>query len=257
MNTTDLLEARSERGTPRGAVAVISAARTMAPLVMLDDEATRSGGRRSRVVMVVAALAAMTGALVLVDRDEIGEVTTTERVPTAVTGVSGAVLAPDAEGVSFSVLVYGEGAVFGSNVETEPASGPCELVVVRLDSVSEAVGYCQDDDPPEATSLSEARFDGSGGWSLRGRNFEIMAGRMAPDAFPVGTMIEAELYSGQTAATPFRSDGRFLKAVELESEPQGHWDTSFRPLVWRAVAPDGTVLDSYTIILPTYPVPGP
>lgn len=276
MNTADLFVNRAERGTARGADSVMAAARSFVPTV----EAERHTGSKNRpvrlVVLACVMVSGIVASVVLLSRGHTSVVTTTNQPVAAArdqpTGADGPgnvargdattansetfEAAPDAEGVTISVITYEAGELFGSNIDVEPTDGPCELVVYSLEGVSRNTGHCVDDDPSQAMSLSEAELGGTV-LTLRGRLFQIIDGRLAPDAFPSGTSIQADMHDGRVAVMAIRPDGRFFKVVELESEPGRGADVALVPLVWRAVAQNGSVLDTHTVVRPDYPIPGP
>ncbi len=141
-------------------------------------------------------------------------------------------------------------------VEYDSSLGRCEDLVVSLDGETASVGHCGDADAGEGASLSNASLSG-GGVSLNGRFLQILQGRVSTDAFPSGTTIEAELIDGRLVVMPIRVDGRFFRVAELTRAPSGDDDTLLLPAEWRAVAPDGSVLETYVSVVPVFPVEGP
>jgi len=141
-------------------------------------------------------------------------------------------------------------------VEYDSSLGRCEDLIIGLDGETASVGHCGESTGSSATSLSNASLSG-GGVSLNGRFLQVIQGRVSPDAFPSGTTIEAELIDGRLVVMPIRTDGRFFRVAELTSAPSGDDDTLLLPAEWRAVAPDGSVLETYASVVPVFPVEGP
>ncbi len=141
-------------------------------------------------------------------------------------------------------------------VEYDSSLGRCEDLVISLDGETASVGHCGESTGSRATSLSSASLSG-GGVSLNGRFLQIIQGRVSTDAFPSGTTIQAELIDGRLVVMPIRTDGRFFRVAELTSAPSGDDDTLLLPAEWRAVAADGSVLETYVSVVPTFPIAGP
>lgn len=141
-------------------------------------------------------------------------------------------------------------------VEYDSSLGRCEDLVIGLDGETASVGHCGESTGGTAISLSSASLSG-GGVSLNGRFLQVIQGRVSTDAFPSGTTIEAELIDGRLVVMPIRTDGRFFRVAELTRAPSGDDDTLLLPAEWRAVAPDGSVLETYASVVPVFPVEGP
>ena len=140
-------------------------------------------------------------------------------------------------------------------VEYDSSLGRCEDLVVSLDGETASVGHCGESTGSTATSLSNASLSG-GGVSLNGRFLQVIQGRVSPDAFPPGTTIQAELIDGRLVVMSIRADGRFFRVAELVTAPSGDDDTLLLPSEWRAVAADGSIIETYVSVVPTFPVEG-
>jgi len=147
---------------------------------------------------------------------------------------------------TFSGVVAGIEGLTVERVEYDSSVGRCEDIVLTLDSgESGSVGGCGGEDSEPGRSLSEAARS-SGGVVLADRRFAIFGGTLAPDTFASGTRLELDVYGLTTTVIRIGPDGWFFTVVELDA-PIDRETVLANPLVWRAISPDGSVLDSYTI----------
>ncbi len=211
-----------------------------------------------RSVLIAAVLAttfALSGAAAWALTSSSSDLAQPERIAQIARGEGIEVDTASVEVTVSEVAPYVVGATI-EVVEYDSSLGRCEDLVVSLDGETASVGHCGDADAGEGASLSSASLSG-GGVSLNGRFLQIIQGRVSTDAFPSGTTIEAELIDGRLVVMPIRTDGRFFRVAELTSAPSGDDDTLLLPAEWRAVAPDGSVLETYASVVPVFPVEGP
>jgi hypothetical protein len=215
-----------------------------------------SGRRRSILTTAVLVTTfALSGVAAWALTSSSSDLTQPERIAQIARGEGIEVDAASVEVTVSEVAPYVVGATI-EVVEYDSSLGRCEDLVVSLDSETASVGHCGDADAGEGASLSNASL-GGGGVSLNGRFLQIIQGRVSPDAFPPGTTVQAELLDGRLVVMPIRVDGRFFRVAELATAPSGDDDTLLLPSEWRAVAADGSVIETYVSVVPTFPVEGP